>query len=365
MKVIHYSWTANIGGIERFVIDLVESQRKQGIDSQILVGKEIGDFEEEIREKTIPVTCLNLASGLDYSSTKIIRAIKLFKQFEVIHIHSFHPLIALAAIRAKTKIVYTLHGLPPQYSPHNLRRSVIEKLKKFFLNQAINYLTFNSEFTKRNAEVLYSLRGVPKGVVPNGICIKAKQNENLLSGELIKRIKNKFIVGTTTRFTPRKRLDRLVKGFADFASSNNVILLMVGEGTERLSFEKTVSSLGIKDKVIFAGYQVDVRSYQNIIDIAVYPSAAEPFGLVAIEFYLLGKPVLVFNDGGGLVEIVSRINKNDIVNSTKELSERLALYYQDRQMLESQKDRLKKYAQTFDIKYMTDKFTDIYSNVLA
>src|SRR5206468_6819098 len=63
--------------------------------------------------------------------------------------------------------------------------------------------------------------------------------------------------------------------------------------------------LGIGQHVYFTGFVPDdalLRLYK-VIDVAVYPSLYEPFGIVALEAMAAGIPVVV-SDAGGLREIV-------------------------------------------------------------
>ena len=89
--------------------------------------------------------------------------------------------------------------------------------------------------------------------------------------------------------------------------------------------------------VHFLGYKKNVFDYQSAFDVAVFPSRNEPFGLVAVEAYYASKPTLIFDDSGGLKEIVSIINTNDIVKSEAKLAERIQYYYSNGRKIDNSK----------------------------
>lgn len=85
--------------------------------------------------------------------------------------------------------------------------------------------------------------------------------------------------------------------------------LMVGDtarGDEhyRSRIERMVSDLGLERQVVFTGYQKDVASYMNAMDVVVHASILpEPFGRVLIEAMALSKPLVAARDGA-VTEII-------------------------------------------------------------
>jgi glycosyltransferase involved in cell wall biosynthesis len=66
---------------------------------------------------------------------------------------------------------------------------------------------------------------------------------------------------------------------------------------------RTVTELGLEERVIFAGRQRDVPPWFQAMDVVVHASDDEPFGLTIVEAMALGKPV-VAAAGGGPLEII-------------------------------------------------------------
>lgn len=120
--------------------------------------------------------------------------------------------------------------------------------------------------------------------IPENNDIETPENsitEILFSGRLIKE----------------KGIDLLIKAISLVKSP--FTLRIVGRGDELKKIEKLVASLGIREKVIFEGWQRDISAFYKKADIVVLPSRwQEPFGLGGIEAFAYGKPVVAFNVGG-------------------------------------------------------------------
>ena len=216
----------------------------------------------------------------------------------------------LAAIFSGKKIVYTLHGNFVYGRKVKLTDKVNQYFIRLVLNRFVDKVTFNSKFTESTAHKKYGLNSVRTQLVYNGVDFT---NLILTDNNDIKffrdRHSNKFIVGTIARFAGVKRIDRLIDAFEIFSKDkNDVLLLLTGDGPLRQSLEQKVKDHNMESKVIFTGFQKNAANWESLMNVCVFPSQNESFGLVAVEALYLGRPVMVFNDGGGLVEITEGIS---------------------------------------------------------
>jgi glycosyltransferase involved in cell wall biosynthesis len=112
------------------------------------------------------------------------------------------------------------------------------------------------------------------------------------------------IVGQVTRW---KGHDDLLDAFAEVTKPFPCSTLVIfGRGTETFENElkRRAQVLGIADRVVWKGFVPNLADVYPQMDICVVPSRfAEPFGLVAVEAALFGRPV-VATRRGGLPEIV-------------------------------------------------------------
>jgi glycosyltransferase involved in cell wall biosynthesis len=363
ISVVHVIWSANFGGIETLVFDLCAAQKKNPhLKVELLVGKKEGAGLKKLFERDTLVHFAGLKNGLDFSFSKYKKLKKFFSQFDIIHIHSFNFLVAQAAVHSGKKIVFTEHGNFGFGRKKRISDSVNYFLLKRFLRRKVDFISFNSVFTMETAHERYGLEQVNCEVIYNGIDFS---NDRAVAtpDELKQKLNGRFVVGTSSRFAGFKRIDRLIRAFAEFQKDKDTILLLVGDGILRKDLEQLVWQLNIRDKTIFTGYRNEVRQLQQLMDVCVFPSENEPFGLVSIEAMSLGKPVLVFRDGGGIAELILQVSEKDVVQDTEALVERMNFYFRNREEIETGAYNRIQFAKSFDIKLMEEKFFEVYKRL--
>ncbi len=366
LNILHIIWSASFGGIERLVLDLARAQAKDpDLQVGIVCGKEVGEFLAEYKRAGISFHFLKLYKGLELAPKKYLCAFRLFKESDILHFHCFNPVLAVCAIFSGKKVVYTEHG---NFGFGRKRTFFYYNnflLKRIFLNNFVDYITFNSKFTKNISLKLYGISKVRNCIVYNGITILEDiKAMNDIEKSIFDETHGKFIVGLTSRFKRFKRVNRLIQAFSNFQRNKNTILLLVGDGNLRNELELLVQKLGLSEKVIFAGYRSNVRVYQDLMDVCVFPFKNESFGLVAIEALSLGKPAIVFKDGGGIAEIVGGFSRQDIVENEEQLIDRLEYYYFNQDEIIKKKLERISYARRFNNDEKIKEFSKIYQQIL-
>ena len=106
------------------------------------------------------------------------------------------------------------------------------------------------------------------------------------------------------RLETLKRIDMLVRAAVWLPAPGRVVI--VGEGPERERLEALASELGVADRVSFLGYVDDarVRSLYARAGAVFYAPWDEDYGLVTLEAFHSGKPVVTTHDAGGPLEFV-------------------------------------------------------------
>jgi glycosyltransferase involved in cell wall biosynthesis len=109
-----------------------------------------------------------------------------------------------------------------------------------------------------------------------------------------------FVVGMVAN------LNRAVKGVGYFVSAMPGILgavpsarfLIVGGGPDEAALRTQAERLGVEDRVRFAGFQSEVASYYDAMDISVLTSLSEGLSITLLESMGRGLPVVVTRVGG-------------------------------------------------------------------
>lgn len=111
-------------------------------------------------------------------------------------------------------------------------------------------------------------------------------------------------IGTLSRLVPKKGIDIFLRGFRIALDRGlKAQAIIGGDGHERPALEKLCRLLNLETHVSFKGWVSEQCSFYAEIDWLCVPSRCEPFGLVALESFRYGVPVLAARVGG-LKEII-------------------------------------------------------------
>ena len=106
-----------------------------------------------------------------------------------------------------------------------------------------------------------------------------------------------------SNFRAVKRVRDIVNIYARVAREIPSVLVMVGDGPDRVLAEEEARRLGVAQSVFFLGKLDAVAPLLAGADLFLLPSQSESFGLSALEALACGVPV-VASDVGGLPEVV-------------------------------------------------------------
>lgn len=106
-----------------------------------------------------------------------------------------------------------------------------------------------------------------------------------------------------SNFRPVKRVQDVVRVFARVAERMPAVLVMVGDGPDRVHAETEARLLGVSERVFFLGKIDAVAPLLAGADLFLLPSASESFGLSALEALASGVPV-IGSTAGGLPEVI-------------------------------------------------------------
>ncbi len=253
-------------------------------------------------------------------SEAIVFSLKLFprlrkEKFDLVDVSVF-PYFSCFTVKAvsvlkKTPVVFTWHEVWGGYWSEYLGRWM-----GFFgqmVEKAVAKISRNniavSVWTKKRLEAL-GVPGEEIAVVPNGIDLKRISEIEPEGGWTFADPERKiYDIIFAGRLIKEKNVDVLVRAVAllkvDFPG---IRCCIVGDGPEKEALLKLADGLEVRGHVDFAGFQ----EYEALIakmkasKVLVLPSSREGFGMVVIEAFACGVPVLTvrekYNAAQGLVE---------------------------------------------------------------
>ncbi|HEX6190916.1 MAG TPA: N-acetyl-alpha-D-glucosaminyl L-malate synthase BshA [Chitinophagaceae bacterium] len=168
-----------------------------------------------------------------------------------------------------------------------------------------------------------------------------------------------------SNFRKLKRVEDVVRIFAEV---NKVIpskLLFVGDGPERPMAESLCRELNICDDTRFVGKQEQIEEILAISDLFLLTSDYESFGLAALEAMAAGVPVISTNAGGlPEININAKTGYLSNVGNVKEMAANAIRLLEDEALLNKFRHNAKANADLFDIHNIVPQYEKLYNRFL-
>ncbi len=168
-----------------------------------------------------------------------------------------------------------------------------------------------------------------------------------------------------SNFRPIKRVEDVVRIFAEVNKRIRCKLLFVGDGPERPAAENLCRDLNLCDDMRFVGKQEQMEEILAVADLFVLPSEYESFGLAALEAMAAGVPVISTNVGG-----LPEINVNGItgylnnVGDIGGMSQHAIEILGNESTLKQFKTNAAEHAKKFDIHNIVPQYEALYNKFL-
>ena len=136
----------------------------------------------------------------------------------------------------------------------------------------------------------------PFVVMKNGVFLEEYLFNDSIRNRVRKElnINNRYVIGHVGNFNYQKNHDLLIEVFNKYHNQNKEsVLLLVGDGENRMKIEKKVSEMGLEKSVIFYGVSDHVSDLLMAMDCFVLSSRFEGLPCVLIEAQATGLPCIV------------------------------------------------------------------------
>ncbi len=236
------------------------------------------------------------------SARKQIEDIIEKESIDIIHVNQPFGLGTQALRLARENgipCVYTFHT---QYE-HYLKGILVENpLISFIISHHSYRFADRSDHVVAPSEAIKELlmkHGVtsPINVIPTGVRLPTNTNGQVVRKLLGISDRTRVLI-TVSRLSAAKNVDKIIQAFSLIHNeSPNTHLIVVGDGRQRRSLEKKVSSLGLSEAVTFTGSipRDELWDYYSASDIFLFASRYESQGIVLTEAMASGLPVISFD----------------------------------------------------------------------
>jgi N-acetyl-alpha-D-glucosaminyl L-malate synthase BshA len=168
-----------------------------------------------------------------------------------------------------------------------------------------------------------------------------------------------------SNFRKLKRVQDVVKVFAEINKKIPSKLLFVGDGPERSTAEVLARELGVCDEMRFVGKQEQMEDILAIADLFLLTSEYESFGLAALEAMAAGVPVVSTNAGVlSEINIPGQTGYMSNVGDIESMSNQALSIINDTSTLQTFKKQAAEHAKKFDIKNIIPLYERLYERFL-
>ncbi len=348
-----------MGGAEKLALCLHQRYLERNHDSILisLAGKESGwtgkgvfslGFSTPYDPFVFP-SLLDLIGELDLSKADIIHA----------HLFPSQLITGLLceAIPLRARFVTTEH------STANRRRGtpVGRLLDRWFYERFCRIICVSKAAASGLAEWIPEVSGKLE-VIFNGIDLKE------FSRKPPPRYIDQKTILSVGRLTEAKNYHSAIEAFSLLRARSSLDLqyCIAGSGKLEAMLKKHAFELGVSGSVRFLGEVSDISSLMKRADVFFMPSSREGFGIAAVEAMASGLPV-VASSLPGIGDVVGRDQHCGILvdpGSPPEMAEALRCLLENDMLSWRMGSTALKRADTFSIEITTDKYLELYENIL-
>lgn len=358
MRIVHLVIGSGVAGGQVVAAQVGRAARARG-DEVTFVCPGPGPFAELVESEGFSVAFADLNRTLQVRDA--VRLRRLLRRADLLHTHTLAAANVLSRLASPAPVVSHLHIENP-FRPAT--RWLLSRLDNTTARSCARLIAVSDD-TRR----AYERQGYPGGrieVVYNGVELDGKAPGGTLRTDL--GIPDSTpLIGEVARLCDVKGQSELINAMPHLPGARLVLigadLEQGGAFQERLEHEADL--LGVRDRVVFAGYREGAAHELGDLDVLALPSWTEGLPLVVLEAMAQGRPV-VASAVGGTPELVVNGETGLLVppRDSHALAGAIHRLLEDpelrRRMGETARQRV---AESFSADTMTRRMLEIYDEV--
>jgi glycosyltransferase involved in cell wall biosynthesis len=293
-KITHLITTIEFGGAEKQLLILARHQIKQGLKVEVFYLKGKPELKTKFEDVGVKVNSLLVDQPFIF---QVIKFRKFIRNNES-PVHTHLPQTELVASLAckKKNFIISRHNFEPFWP--NKPKLVSILLSRFITSRASggiaisnaikNYLLLTKEINKdfKVSVIYYGFDNNEEIFLKSSGIINEKLNST-----------KDFKLGTIGRLVAGKNYPTMLKAIARIVDIYPTIkFFIVGGGSSDQVLVKMCKDLRIENNVVWLGRTEHIKEFLSKIDLFIFASKAEGFGLVLLEAMLANKPILAANN---------------------------------------------------------------------
>ena len=360
-KIIHIITTIERGGAEVQLLTLAQHQveRKNEVEIFYLKGKP--ELADNFRE-------LGVSINSTLANKSIIIQIYRFRRYIhknnfLVHAHLPQAEIVAASACINEIFVSTRHNFEPFWP--NKPRVISILLSRYTSNRAASVIAISNAIKEYSLMSKEISKKVNITVVHYGFAItnsKVTKKAQIMHPEL--ENSKSFKIGTIGRLVPGKNYLTMLKSLQLVAEIiPNIKMFIVGAGKSELELKKVCKEMQIENCIIWMGKTGYVQEFLNQIDLFIFASKGEGFGLVLLEAMQANKPILAPNNSA-IPEVLGVSYQGLYPTSDhRSLAEKILSIYNNSKSVKELTSGYKSQLELFDSKIMANKIMQVYESI--
>lgn len=287
-------WTS--GGIESFLVNLVELLSKKYKFTIVTSQKETNIYDEKLKKNNCKVITMNKSIIMNPIKRTLFSIINFKKtiekgKYDIVHINMYNSIGLFYAnlIKKKNlKIICHAHNTGIDNDKFYLKRITNFAVKQLFTKKKYIYLACSYEA----AAFCFKNKSEKLKIINNGIETEKfifNMNKRKEIRKKLNLAENDIVVGHVGRFVLQKNHIFLVNIFKEFLKMvPNSKLVLIGNGETKDDIMKKIVELKIEKNTILLENIKNVNEYMQAFDLFLFPSLYEGLGIVLIEAQAAG-----------------------------------------------------------------------------
>ena len=286
IRVLQVFAALDSGGVSNFVMNLYREMDTEQIqfDFAITAGK-AALYDEEVIERGGRVFYFDTFQTI---TDNLRRILSVEGPFHAVHSHVFFYSGLVLAEARKARVPVRIAHAHNAYTgeSRSVLRILYEKGMQIAIRTNATHMLGCSEKACRYVFGDKIMKDSRAMVMPDGIdCDRFAFNPDVR--EQVRReygLEGRYVVGHVGHFNYAKNHEKIISVFNELCHRrDDAVLLLVGDGELEKRVRDLVDILGLTDKVIFAGAHKDVERFYQAMDVFLFPSLYEGFGMAMIE----------------------------------------------------------------------------------
>lgn len=316
IKIAQILTPIEFGGIERVCLNQLENNDRNIYEIELILLVRPWEKESTFHLKIknivenihiVPVALYPRSVGIDICRVPrcICKIYSILKRgnFDIVHAHGYFADFAgiISAKMIGIPVVSTCHGYIDINDDMKLR--MYNKLDCFMLKFSDRIISVSEDIERLLCSC--GIRGGKIKLIQNSIRVPDIDNMDIVSVRNTYRArigvgKDDFLIGFIGRVSAEKGLKDLVEAVDILRDGtyHNVKVYIVGTGRQENELKELVDRKGMKENIVFLGFQEDVEGWILASDVCVLPSLTEGTPMSLLEAMSYAKPVVASNVGG-------------------------------------------------------------------